>query len=99
MPGRGERGVGEVAGSQVARRLGVVGDALTLRRAGRPAAALPCHRRHARYWPFCEVPACPVEVRIEGYNGLDLLTLSSSHFGPSRTLSLIQHLGPRTISQ
>jgi hypothetical protein len=24
MPGRGERGIGEVAGSQVARRLGVV---------------------------------------------------------------------------
>jgi hypothetical protein len=32
------------------------------------------------FWAFCEVPVCPVEVRTEGYNGLDLLTLSSSHF-------------------
>ena len=31
-------------------------------------------------WPFCEVSARHVEVRTEGYNGLDLLTLSYSHF-------------------
>jgi hypothetical protein len=37
-----------------------------------------------RYWPFCEVSARPVEVRKVGYGGLDLLTLSSSHFDPQR---------------
>ena len=28
--------------------------------------------------PKCEVSACPVEIWTAGYNGLDLLTLSSS---------------------
>ena len=31
-------------------------------------------------WPFCDLSARLVEVWIAGYNGLVLLTLSSSHF-------------------
>jgi hypothetical protein len=31
---------------------------------------------------ICEVSLCAVDVRKVGYNGLDLLTLSSSRFDP-----------------
>jgi hypothetical protein len=31
---------------------------------------------------ICEVSPCAVDVRKVGYNGLDLLTLSSSRFDP-----------------
>jgi hypothetical protein len=35
------------------------------------------------YWPISEVAVRLVEARIVGHRGLDLLTLSSSHFDPS----------------
>src|SRR5262249_40560614 len=41
----------------------------------------------------CEVCARIVEVRIVGYSGLDLLTLSSSHFDPTETLPAPQCSG------
>ena len=37
------------------------------------------------YWPISEVAARLIEVRSLGQSGLDLLTLSSSHFDPTRT--------------
>ena len=39
---------------------------------------------HARFhtWPVSEVTARLIEVRSVGHTGLDLLTLSSSHFDP-----------------
>jgi hypothetical protein len=38
-------------------------------------------------WPECEVAARLIEVRSLGHSGLDLLTLSSSHFDPNETLT------------
>ena len=39
-------------------------------------------RRRSCYGPISEVAARLIEVRSMGYSGLDLLTLSSSHFDP-----------------
>src|ERR1700752_2725694 len=38
-----------------------------------------------RFWPFGEVAARLINVRSSKHSGLDLLTLSSSHFDPCRT--------------
>jgi hypothetical protein len=37
-------------------------------------------------WPISEVATPLIEVRSAGHSGLDLLTLSSSHFDPKRSL-------------
>jgi hypothetical protein len=40
-------------------------------------------------WPIREVPARPIEVRSMGHSGLDLLTLSFSHFDRAAKLAAI----------
>jgi hypothetical protein len=42
--------------------------------------------RHVGFLPHRQVSAWLVKVCSRGYSGLDLLTLSSSHFDPQRTL-------------
>lgn len=44
--------------------------------------------------PIGELAARPAEVRLTGYNGRDLLTLSSSHFDPVRTC---ENLDPDSV--
>jgi hypothetical protein len=41
-------------------------------------------------WPISEVATLLIEVRLVGHSGLDLLTLSSSHFDPSAALGSTQ---------
>jgi hypothetical protein len=45
-------------------------------------------RRHQKValWPMSEVAARLVEIRSVRHSGLDLLTWSSSHFDPKKTL-------------
>jgi len=43
-------------------------------------------RAGRKHWPVSEVGGMPHEVRTAKHSGLDLLTLSSSHFDPNRTL-------------
>jgi hypothetical protein len=45
----------------------------------------PCQPGAVHTWPISEVAARLIEVRLVGRNGLDLLTLSSSHFDPKAT--------------
>jgi hypothetical protein len=40
--------------------------------------------RGFRFSPFCEVASGLIDVRSVRQGGLDLLTLSSSHFDPNR---------------
>jgi len=42
--------------------------------------------RDVAYWPIGEIAARVAEVRLAGYGGRDLLTLSSSRFDPERTV-------------
>jgi hypothetical protein len=44
-----------------------------------------------------EVAARLIEVRSIGHSGLDLLTLSFSHFDPQRTFSLIERQRNRVM--
>jgi len=43
-------------------------------------------------WPISEVAARLIEVRSVGRSGLDLLTLSSSHFDPKPSWGASPHL-------
>jgi hypothetical protein len=53
----------------------------------------------SRFWPFCEVSARVVEVRIVEYSGPDLLTLTSSHFDPVQSFhhhsNMLFSVGPK----
>jgi hypothetical protein len=44
-----------------------------------------CQPGAVHTWPISEVTAPLIEVRLVGRSGLDLLTLSSSHFDPNPT--------------
>ena len=48
-------------------------------------------------WPISDMAGRLIEVRSVGRSGLDLLTLSSSHFDPSETLACRRDALPPTI--
>jgi len=48
-------------------------------------------------WPISEVAARLIEVRSVGRSGLDLLTLSSSHFDPEQKSSLRRYADATAI--
>jgi hypothetical protein len=47
---------------------------------------------NGRCWPISEVAARLIKVRSVGHSGLDLLTLSSSHFDPEQPLGKSRRL-------
>ena len=45
----------------------------------------PCQPGAVHTWPISDVATLLIQVRLMGHSGLDLLTLSSSHFDPERS--------------